>query len=61
MQMKTDAVPAGDGNAVLFESGDMDQAVMRQAVNSLMEKMNGGLICGNTEDGFRASILLKLA
>ena len=27
----------------------------------LMEKMNGGLICSNTEDGFRASILLMLA
>ena len=55
MRRKVDAIPEGAGNAVLFESADADQAVIREAVNVLMEKMGGfcAVFAGNDTEGYR--------
>jgi alanyl-tRNA synthetase len=54
MRRKVDAIPEGAGNAVLFESADADQTVIREAVNALMEKMEGfcAVFAGNDTEGY---------
>lgn len=55
MQMKTEAVPEGDGDALMFESGDVDQTAIREAVNSLMKKRGGycAVFAGSDTEGYR--------
>ncbi len=55
MQMKTEAVPEGDGDAIMFESGDVDQTAIREAVNSLMKKRGGycAVFAGSDTEGYR--------
>jgi alanyl-tRNA synthetase len=54
VQVRIDQIPAGDGNAVLFEES-LDAGAMRSAVNSLVQKKNGfcGVFAGSDADGYR--------
>lgn len=54
VQVRIDQIPAGDGNAVLFEES-LDAGAMRSAVNSLVQKRNGfcGVFAGSDADGYR--------
>lgn len=54
VQVRIDQIPAGDGNAVLFEES-LDAGTMRSAVNSLVKKKNGfcGVFAGSDADGYR--------
>lgn len=54
VQVRIDQIPAGDGNAVLFEES-LDAGAMRSAVNSLVQKKNGfcGVFAGSDIDGYR--------
>jgi len=54
VQVRIDQIPAGDGNAVLFEES-LDAGTMRSAVNSLVQKKNGfcGVFAGSDADGYR--------
>lgn len=54
VQVRIDQIPAGDGNAVLFEKS-LDAGAMRSAVNSLVQKKNGfcGVFAGSDADGYR--------
>ena len=54
VQVRIDQIPAGGGNAVLFEES-LDAGAMRSAVNSLVQKKNGfcGVFAGSDADGYR--------
>ena len=54
VQVRIDQIPAGDGNAVLFEES-LDAGAMRSAVNSLVQKKNGfcGVFAGSDADGYQ--------
>ncbi len=55
MKMKVDLFAEGEGNAVMFENEEADQTVIREAVNSLMEKKSGycGVFAGSDSEGYR--------
>ena len=54
VQVRIDQIPAGDGNAMIFEES-LDAGAMRSAVNSLVQKKNGfcGVFAGSDADGYR--------
>lgn len=54
VQVRINQIPAGNGNAVLFEES-LDAGAMRSAVNSLVQKKNGfcGVFAGSDADGYR--------
>ncbi|MBR3153652.1 MAG: alanyl-tRNA editing protein [Lachnospiraceae bacterium] len=54
VQVRIDQIPAGDGNAIIFEES-LDAGAMRSAVNSLVQKKNGfcGVFAGTDKDGYR--------
>ena len=54
VQVRIDQIPAGDGNAVIFEDS-LDAGAMRSAVNSLVQKKSGfcGVFAGSDADGYR--------